>query len=202
MCCPYTSHTFAPKRKHLEGLRSDQDWSNSLATESQHVTGLSEFGIEDDQNDFHHSACEHNDGKFQSISPSFFGIDVNNEESSFGFNTPLGSTPIGHFGITPTTAQSPLITDPLPVSDPANQAPNTSASVSASPSGGPQPKPYSCNRCPKCFKRNCDLRRHYKKHFDSTRTHHCHVNGCHMNGPKGFYRKDKFADHQKKMHGI
>lgn len=57
-----------------------------------------------------------------------------------------------------------------------------------------------CNRCTKTFMREGDLRRHYKKHFPSQRIFHCFVGGCGRNGAKGFYRRDKLANHQRNRH--
>lgn len=56
--------------------------------------------------------------------------------------------------------------------------------------------------CSKTFRRYGDLTRHFKKHFTCLRAFHCSHLGCDRNGEKGFYRKDKLLDHQKKKHGL
>jgi hypothetical protein len=63
---------------------------------------------------------------------------------------------------------------------------------------------YFCTHegCDKTFRRYGDLRRHFRKHFICSRAFHCHHLGCHRNGDNGFYRKDKFVDHQRKKHGL
>lgn len=83
--------------------------------------------------------------------------------------------------------------------------PMTSGSGSGSTPGGSQSSQddrLPCNRCTKTFKREGDLRRHYKKHFRSQYIFECFVGNCTRNGGKGFYRRDKWADHQKKRHSI
>lgn len=64
-----------------------------------------------------------------------------------------------------------------------------------------QPKCHPCDRCPSAFGRAGDLRRHYRVHFPDRHTFHCHLEGCHRNGQRGFYRRDKFRDHQRQAHG-
>jgi hypothetical protein len=65
-----------------------------------------------------------------------------------------------------------------------------------------QPKCHPCNRCSRAFGRAGDLRRHYMVHFPGLRTFHCRVEGCNRNGHRGFYRRDKFRDHQRPAHGF
>lgn len=63
-----------------------------------------------------------------------------------------------------------------------------------------QPKEHRCDRCLGAFSRAGDLRRHYRVHFPDYRTFHCRFEGCNRNGPRGFYRRDKFRDHQRQAH--
>lgn len=65
-----------------------------------------------------------------------------------------------------------------------------------------QPKSHPCDRCPSAFGRAGDLRRHYRVHFPDRHTFHCRVEGCNRNGQRGFYRRDKFRDHQRHAHGF
>jgi len=65
-----------------------------------------------------------------------------------------------------------------------------------------QPKTHPCDRCSSAFGRAGDLRRHYRVHFPDHRTFHCWVEGCNRNGQRGFYRRDKFRDHQRQAHGF
>jgi hypothetical protein len=64
-----------------------------------------------------------------------------------------------------------------------------------------QPKCHPCDRCSSAFGRAGDLRRHYKVHFPDRRTFQCRIKGCDRNGQRGFYRCDKFRDHQRQAHG-
>jgi hypothetical protein len=62
---------------------------------------------------------------------------------------------------------------------------------------------HLCNRCTKSFTRKGDLKRHFKSHFESQRVFHCYEDGCSKNGPlNGFYRRDKYKEHQFIAHGI
>ncbi len=65
-----------------------------------------------------------------------------------------------------------------------------------------QPTNHLCDRCTGAFGRAGDLRRHYRVHFPDYRTFHCRLEGCSRNGQRGFYRRDKFRDHQRQVHGI
>jgi hypothetical protein len=59
---------------------------------------------------------------------------------------------------------------------------------------------FHCNKCPKSFGRNADLRRHYKKHFLAERRFECLIDACERRGEHGFYRRDKLKDHQNNVH--
>jgi hypothetical protein len=65
-----------------------------------------------------------------------------------------------------------------------------------------QPKTHPCDRCSSSFGRAGDLRRHYRVHFPDRRTFHCRIEGCNRNGQRGFYRRDKFRDHQRQAHNF
>lgn len=72
-------------------------------------------------------------------------------------------------------------------------SPHTLASSNPRPPG-----PFTCGHCSATFKRPGDLKRHEKVHFPGQRTFHCWL--CGRNGRKGFYRRDKLRDHEKKVH--
>jgi hypothetical protein len=61
-------------------------------------------------------------------------------------------------------------------------------------------KGHRCDLCHSIFGRAGDLKRHRRTHFPENRCYHCHKDGCDRNGRKGFFRRDKFRDHQRKAH--
>ena len=70
------------------------------------------------------------------------------------------------------------------------------------PSSDGSQKAFVCSQegCSASFKRFCDLSRHQKKHLPPT--WHCLEHGCRYRYPRGFYRRDKLADHQKTKRGL
>jgi hypothetical protein len=92
----------------------------------------------------------------------------------------------------------------LDASLPLDSRPRRSMRRSNIPTNRPhaQHKSHPCDRCPNVFGRAGDLRRHYRVHFPDRRTFHCHFEGCNRNGQRGFYRRDKFRDHQRQAHGF
>jgi uncharacterized Zn-finger protein len=96
----------------------------------------------------------------------------------------------------------------FPSSQALNTAPSTNSlnpqgSVNQASASTPSPtNRHHCDRCPSTFVRSSDLRRHYRKHFTSQIVYGCFVNNCPRNGLRGFTRRDKLADHQRKIHGL
>ena len=79
---------------------------------------------------------------------------------------------------------------------------NVGSSSASSPANNGSRVDCPFQGCGKSFTRKGDLSRHAKKHDPEARTFHCYVQGCGFNGDRGFYRRDKLMDHERKAHGM
>jgi hypothetical protein len=68
-------------------------------------------------------------------------------------------------------------------------------SLSQSPSNN---RRFTCEVCKKEYRHKADMIRHAQSHMGPK--YDCTY--CDQNGARGFYRRDKFLEHQRSVHGI
>ncbi|KAL9103154.1 MAG: hypothetical protein Q9187_009039 [Circinaria calcarea] len=123
----------------------------------------------------------------------------NHWEGSLNFPVPV---PTNSFSI--VSPGIPSVSGSLDVSlaSPATDTPSASPAATVTSPAASGRFPCLHPGCVRSFGRSSDLKRHVDKHNTGPRPFNCNVDGCKYNGAKGFYRRDKLIDHQRKIHGM